>query len=168
MQKVKTLLLLLIAFPVLCHGQFIGLGGQYSQASDGQFFINMGFPTYHQDNKLNLFNTSGLEYTTSGGAKLSGLNIKPVQLSTYFSEDLYNNNPLTCLLGVDAGYLFDFRKNHKNTIVVTPNLYVDYKVFFIKTGYDIDTFHGNSQFFIRAGIGIGLGTFKVFSGTKIK
>jgi len=167
MKKVK-ILLLLIVFPILCHAQFIGLGGQYSQASDGQFFINMAFPTYHQENKLNLFNTSGFEYTTSGGAKLSGLNIKPIQLSTYFSEDLYNDNPATLLLGVDAGYLFDFRKNRKNSIIITPNLYVDYKVFFIKTGYDIDTFHGNSQFFIRAGIGIGLGTFKMFSGTKIR
>jgi len=167
MKKVK-IFFLLIAFPFLCHAQFIGLGGQYSQASDGQFFMNMAFPTYHQDNKLNLFNTSGFEFTTSGGAKLSGLNIKPIQLSTYFSEDLYNDYPVTMLLGVDAGYLFDFRKNHKNTIVITPNLYVDYKVFFIRTGYDIDTFHGNSQFFIRAGIGIGLGTFKMFSGTRIR
>lgn len=167
MKKAK-ILIILILLPILCYGQFFGIGGQYSQASDGQFVISASFPTYHEENKLNIFVSSGLEYTTSGGAKLSGLNVKPVQLQTYFSEDFYNDNPVTLLLGMDAGYLFDFRHGKKNSIVITPNLHCEYKIFFVKTGYDIDTFHGNSQFFVRAGIGIGLGTFKMFAKAKIR
>ncbi len=167
MKKVRLLLLLML-IPVLSYGQFFGLGGQYSQKSDGQFFINASFPTYHEENALKMYISSGLEYTTSGGAKLAGLNVKPIQAVTYFGDEFFNNSPVTVLLGVDAGYLFDFRSRHKNSIVITPNLYADYKVFFIKAGYDIDTFHGNSQFFVRAGIGIGLGTFKMFARTKIR
>jgi len=167
MKKVRILLLLML-LPVLCSGPFFAPGGQYSQGADGQFVINASFPTYHQDNALKMFISSGLEYTTSGGAKLAGLNVKPIQAATYFSDDFYNNNPVTLLLGVDAGYLFDFRRHHKNSIVITPNLHCEYKIFFVKTGYDIDTFHGNSQFFVRAGIGIGLGTFKMFTRTKIR
>lgn len=167
MKKIK-ILLLLISIPLLSYGQFFGLGGQYSQKADGQFFINTAYPFYNEANPLNMYISSGLEYTTPGGAKLAGLNIKPIQAATYISEGLYNNYPVTFLLGVDAGYLFDFRSRHKNTIVVTPNVYLDYKIFFVKAGYDIDTFHGNNQFFVRAGVGVGLGTFKMFAKTKIR
>jgi len=148
--------------------QFIGFSGQYADGAKGQFVANLAFPTYHKENALKLINMSGLEYSTSGGAELSGLNIKPVQLVTYFGDEFYNNNPVTLLLGVDAGYLFDFRKNRKNSIVITPNFYADYKFFFVKAGYDVDTFHGKNQFFVRAGIGVGLGTFKIFTNTKIR
>lgn len=167
MTKIR-LLLLMVFVPILCQAQFFGIGGQYSQKSDGQFFINTSYPFYNEKNALNMYLSSGMEYTTSGGAKLAGLNIKPIQATSYLSEDLYNNLPITLLVGVDAGYLFDFRSRHKNSIVITPNIYIDYKVFFVKAGYDIDTFHGNSQFFVRAGIGVGLGTFKMFARTKIR
>ena len=167
MKKLNTLFLLLL-LPILCYGQFFGLGGQYSQKGDGQFFTNLSFPTLHEENKFNTYISSGLEYTTPGGAKLSGLNIKPIQLTTYFSEDFFNDHPYTVLFGVDAGYLFDFRKHHKNTVVVTPNLYIDYKIFFVKAGYDFDVFHGQNQFFVRAGIGIGMGVFKMFAKTAIR
>ncbi|MDU1905396.1 MAG: hypothetical protein E6772_11480 [Dysgonomonas sp.] len=167
MKKIKILFLLTL-LPLFSYAQFIGFAGQYSQGADGQFVANMSFPTYHEENSLRTFISSGLEFTTSGGARLAGLNIKPIQAQTYFSEDFYNNNPVTLLLGVDAGYLFDFRSRRKNSIVITPNLHCEWKVFFVKTGYDIDTFHGNSQFFVRAGIGIGLGTFKMFAPTKIR
>ncbi|MEN9919169.1 MAG: hypothetical protein RL662_1605 [Bacteroidota bacterium] len=166
MKKVKILFLLFV-LPLLCYGQFFGIGGQYTEESDGQLALNFSFPTYHKKNKLNSYISSGLEYTTSGGAKLSGLNIKPIQLNTFFSEDLYNNNPFTVLFGVDGGYLIDFRHGRKNTIVVTPNLHAEYKIFFVKAGYDIDTLHGNNQFFVRAGVGIGLGIFKMFAKTSI-
>lgn len=167
MKKLNTLFLLLL-LPIVCYGQFFGLGGQYSQGSDGQFFASFSFPTMHKENVLNSYLSSGLEFTTSGGAKMSGLNIKPIQITTYFSEDFFNKTPYTLLFGIDGGFLMDFRSKRKNTIVVTPNLYIDYKVFFVKAGYDIDVLHGNSQFFVRAGVCIGMGTLKMFGNTKIR
>ncbi len=158
-RKIITLFVLTI-ISLSAYSQLIGIGGQYAQKSDGQFFMNAAIPTFTKDNPLHLFNLSGLEYTTSGGASLSGLQIKPIQLSTYLSDRIFYESPVTISLGVDAGYLFDFRHGHKNTIVLTPNFYMDYKIFFVKTGYEFDTLHGKDQFFIRAGIGFALGTMK--------
>lgn len=166
MKKIKISLLLLL-LPILCYGQLIGLGGQYSEGANGQFVTSMAFPTFHQKNKLNTFVSSGLEFTTSGGAKMSGLHLKPIQIKSFLSEDLFNNNPYTILVGVDGGYLFDFRRGRQNGIVITPNVYVDYKMFFIKAGYDFDVTNGQNQFFVRAGVGLGLGVLKMFAKTKI-
>lgn len=169
MKKIKgILLLLLVCIPMLSYAQFFGIGGQYSEKSDGQIVISTSFPTIHPShNKFNSFVSSGMEFTTSGGAKMSGLHLKPVQIQTFFSEDFFNNTPFTLLLGVDGGYLFDFRHNRKNAITVTPNLYFDYKVFFVKTGYDFDISHGRNQFFVRAGVCVGLGSLKMLGNTKI-
>jgi len=153
--------LVVLSFPA--YSQLFGVGGQYAQKANGQFFANIALPTFTKDNPLHLFNMSGIEYTTPGGSRLSGLNIKPIQLSTYLSDKIFYESPFVLSLGVDAGYLFDFRSNHKNSIVLTPNIYADYKIFFIKAGYDMDTFHGNHQFFVRAGIGFTLGTMKHFT-----
>ena len=154
------LFLLPVVFSVPAYSQLFGVGGQYTQQSDGQFFVNLALPTWTKHNPLHLFNLSGLEYTTSGGARMSGLQLKPVQLSTYLSDNIFYDSPVTLSIGIDAGYLFDFRRHHKNTIVLTPNFYMDYKIFFMKAGYEIDTFHGDHQFFIRAGVGFALGTMK--------
>lgn len=169
MKKIKSLLFILLVFlPLVSYGQFLGIGGQYSEKSDGQFVASFSFPTIHPaHNVLNSFVSSGLEFTTSGGAKMSGLHLKPLQISTFFSEDFFNNNPYTILLGVDGGYLFDFRHDQKNAITITPNLYFDYKIFFVKAGYDFDVSHGKSQYFVRAGICIGMGSLKMFGNTKI-
>ncbi|SHF05940.1 hypothetical protein [Dysgonomonas macrotermitis] len=169
MRKVKSVLFLILVFvPVLSYGQFLGLGGQYSEKSDGQFVASFSFPTIHPaHNKLNSFVSSGMEFTTSGGAKMSGLHLKPVQISTFFSEDFFNNTPYTILFGVDGGYLFDFRHDRKNAITITPNLYFDYKFVFVKAGYEFDVSHGRSQYFVRAGVCFGMGTLKMFGNTKI-
>lgn len=148
------------ALSVPVYSQLFGVGAQYAQKSDGQFFANLALPTWTTKNSLKLFNMSGLEYTTPGSARLSGLQLKPIQLSTYFSDYLFYDAPVTMTLGVDAGYLFDFRKHYKNTIVLTPVFYADFRIFFLKTGYEIDTFHGNNQFFVRIGVGFALGTMK--------
>lgn len=160
----KYLLTILLATCCISsYGQLIGFGGQYSEKADGQFAFNIAHPTYIDDNALNVFILSGLEYTTPGASKLSGLHLKPIQLSTYFSEYMFNNAPVTFTMGVDMGWLFDFRGNHKSSLIVTPNLYLDYKMLFLKAGYDIDTLHGNHQFFIRAGIGFTFGFVKNIS-----
>ncbi len=160
----KTILIflaaVLLSFPA--YGQLFGVGGQYAENSNGQFFVSAAMPTYIKENSLKLFNLSGLEFTTSGGANMSGLQLKPIQLSTYLSDYIFYDSRFTLTLGADAGFLFDFRKGRKNTLVLTPNIYADYKIFFLKAGYEFDTFHGNSQFFIRAGIGFALGTMKNF------
>jgi len=165
--KKLYLLIIVLSFPLLVRAQFIGLGGQYSQKSDGQFFMNFSYPVFHKKNPLNSFIASGLEYTTCGGTKLSGLNLKPIQINTFFSERFFNNTKYTLMLGVDAGYLFNFPKGHKNGVVITPNLYFDYKFFFVKGGYDFDVSNGINQFFIRAGVCFGMGTIKMFPNTKI-
>lgn len=166
MKKI-ALLALVVLVPILCKAQFIGLGGQYAEKSDGQFFANLAYPTFHKKNPLNTFVMSGIEFTTSGGTKMSGLHLKPIQLTTFISEDLYNNKPYTILLGVDAGYLFDFRHDRKDGIVFTPNAYFDYKFVFVKAGYDLDVSNGQQQFFVRAGLCFGLGSFKIMKNTKI-
>lgn len=142
------------------YGQIISFGGQYSQKADGQFVVNIAYPTYIRSNSLNLFMLSGMEYTTPGAGKLSGLHIKPIQLSTYFSDYLFYQAPVTCTLGVDAGFLADFRGNHKSTVVLSPNFYIDYKIFFLKAGYDMDVLHGKHQYYVRAGVGFTLGVMK--------
>lgn len=144
----------------ICYGQIIGFAGQYAEKSHGQFAFNVAWPTYIEDNPLNVFMLSGLEYTTPGASKLSGLHLKPVQLSTYFNDYLFNRAPVTFTMGVDGGWLLDFRGNHKSTLVVSPNIYFDYKIFFLKAGYDLDTLHGNHQFYARAGIGFTFGVVK--------
>lgn len=151
---------LILSFQV--YGQLLGLGGQYAERSNGQFFINAAYPTFYENNPLHLINLSGLEYTTRGGARLSGLQIKPIQLSSYLSDKIFYESPVVIALGIDAGYLFNFSKGYKNTIVLTPNFYADYKIFFLKTGYELDTLHGNHQFFVRVGVGFALGTMKHF------
>lgn len=166
MKKIQ-LLIFLALLPMFAHAQFWGIGAQYSQGGDGQFVHSISFPTFHKKNSINSFISSGLEITTSGKAPISGLNIKPIQLQTFFSENLFNNFPVTFLLGVDGGYNFDFRAHKKNGIILTPNLYVDYRIFFIKSGWDFDVSHGHNQFFVRAGLGVGLGIFKSLAKTKI-
>ena len=166
MKKIIYILFLLL-LPLVSKAQFLGLGGQYSEKSDGQFAASFSFPTIHPKNPLNCFISSGLDYTTSGGAKMAGLNLKPIELSWFGTEKFFNKTPFTLLLNCDAGYLVDFRKDRKDGIVITPNLYLDYKYFFLKTGYDMDVTNNKNQFFVRAGICLGLGTFKSFLDTQI-
>ncbi|MFR9166777.1 MAG: hypothetical protein ACLVKO_11370 [Dysgonomonas sp.] len=87
----RTFLLvcIFISLPFLCEAQFMGVGGQYSQKSDGQFFVDVSYPVFKNKNPLNIFISSGVDYTTYGGAKLSGLNIKPIRINTFFSEDFF-------------------------------------------------------------------------------
>ncbi len=160
-------LLILLAFPLLCQAQFIGLGGQYAQDSDGQFFAEFSYPVLRKKNPLNSFMSSGIEYTTHGGAKLSGLNLKPIKINTFFSEDFFNKNKCTFMLGLDGGYLLNFPHGKKNGILITPNVYFDYKFFFVKAGYDFDVLNGENQFFVRAGLSFGMGMIKMFPNTKI-
>lgn len=167
MRKTLKIFLLLALIPIAGQAQFLGVAGQYTSKADGQFAASFSFPTIHPKNPLNLFVSSGLEYTTPGGAEMAGLNLKPVQLSWFVSEKLFNDNKFTILVNCDAGYLFDFRRGHKDAVVVTPNLYVDYKYFFLKTGYDFDVFNGRKQFFARVGLCVGLGTLKSFLDTQI-
>lgn len=167
MSKSFKIFCFLLLIPFVSHAQFLGLGGQYTENANGQFAASFSFPTIHPKNPLNCFISSGLDYTTSGGAKMSGLYLKPIELSYFGTQKFFNKTPFTLLLNVDAGYFLDFRHNRKDGFVFTPNIYLDYKYFFIKTGYDFDMTNNQRQFFVRAGIGFGLGTFKSFLDTQI-
>ena len=78
MKRITTIFLLFLV-PFALKAQFFGLAGQYADGSDGQFVASFSVPTWHNKNPLNSYISSGLEYSTSGGAKMSGLNNKPIQ-----------------------------------------------------------------------------------------
>lgn len=153
-----------------CFAQFIGIGAQYADAKGKgnaiQFATNISYPYWHKKNALNTFISGGIDYT-GGSSPVSGLNVKPLMFTTYFSESLFNKYPFTIMMGVDTGYLFNFRHG-KDGIVLTPNVYVDYKFFFVKAGYDFNVTGGEKQFFVRAGISFGMGTLKMLPNTKIR
>lgn len=168
MRKFKTILLLLL-LPLACSAQFIGIGAQYADAKDKgndfQFAANVSFPTWHKKNPLNSYISSGIDYT-GGSSPVAGLNIKPIQFTSFISESLFNKNKATILVGCDAGYLFNFRHG-KDGIVITPNVYFDYKFFFAKAGYDFNVTGGKEQFFLRAGFCFGMGAIKSTVKTEI-
>ncbi|MBK5720306.1 hypothetical protein JGH11_05435 [Dysgonomonas sp. Marseille-P4677] len=169
MKKINIILFLLL-LPFVCSAQFIGIGAQYADAKDKgndfQFAANISFPVWHKKNALNSFIASGVDYT-GGSSPVAGLNIKPIQLTSYLSESLFDNNKATILVGCDAGYLFNFRHG-KDGIVITPNIYLDYKFFFIKTGYDFNVTGNEQQFFVRAGFCFGMGSIKSYAKTTIR
>lgn len=156
-------------FSLTCSAQFIGAGVQYADAKDKgndfQFAANISYPMWHKKNPLNSFISSGIDYT-GGSSPVAGLNIKPIQLTSFLSESLFNNNNATILVGCDAGYLFNF-KHGEDGIVITPNVYFDYKFFFLKAGYDFNVTGGEQQFFVRAGFSLGMGSIKSFVRTRI-
>lgn len=154
---------LFLAFPVVTMAQFAGIGLQYTDANDIQFATSLSYPYMMPDNKYAGYISGGIEYT-GGSSPVAGLNIKPIQLSTAFSKSMFSKS-YTLVLSCDAGYLFNFRHG-KDGIVITPNLYIDYKSVYIKTGYDFNVTEGEHQFFIRAGLCFGWGTVK--SGVRKK
>ncbi len=168
MKTIKIIALLLL-LPLACSAQLIGIGAQYADAKGKgnaiQFAANASFPVWHKKNPLNSYISSGIDYT-GGSSPVAGLNIKPVQFTSFISESLFNDHPFTILVGCDAGYLFNFRHG-KDGIVITPNAYFDYKGVFVKTGYDFNVTGGKQQFFVRLGFNFGIGTFKNFVKTKI-
>jgi hypothetical protein len=168
MKTIKIIALLLL-LPLACSAQLIGIGAQYADAKGKgnaiQFAANASFPVWHKKNPLNSYISSGIDYT-GGSSPVAGLNIKPVQFTSFISESLFNDHPFTILVGCDAGYLFNFRHG-KDGIVITPNAYFDYKGIFVKTGYDFNVTGGKQQFFVRLGFNFGIGTFKNFVKTKI-
>ncbi len=167
--KIIKLIALFVLLPLACSAQLIGISAQYADAkgrgNDIQFAANASLPVWHKKNPLNSFITSGIDYT-GGSSPVSGLNIKPIQLTSFLSESLFNDHPFTLLVGCDAGYIFNF-KHGKDGIVLTPNVYFDYKSFFVKTGYDINVTGNEQQFFVRLGVNFGVGTFKMFTKTRI-
>ncbi|NDV79103.1 hypothetical protein [Dysgonomonas sp. 511] len=170
MKVIKIIIIsLLLLFPLVSSAQFIGIGAQYADAKDKgndfQFAANVSFPTWHKKNPLNTFIASGIDYT-GGSSPVAGLNIKPIQITSFLSESLFNKNKATILVGCDAGYLFNFRHG-KDGIIITPNVYFDYKFFFVKSGFDFNVTGGEHQFFVRAGFSFGMGTLKSFVKTEI-
>jgi len=167
--KLFKILFLLLILPLACSAQLISVGAQYATPQEGgntvQFAANAAFPVWHKKNPLNSFISSGIDYT-GGSTPVSGLNVKPLQFTSFLSESLFNNHSFTFLVGCDAGYLFNFRHG-KDGIVLTPNAYFDYKGMFIKTGYDFNVTGGEQQFFVRLGFNFGIGTFKNFVKTRI-
>lgn len=170
----KILLFIFALVPFLCSAQAIkwaawtggmavkynvNLGVQYTDGHDIQFAGSASYPIFRKKNALNTYVSSGIDYT-GGSSPVSGLNIKPIQITTFFSESLFNDHPYTILLSCDAGYLFNF-KHGKDGVVITPNIYVDYKCFFVKAGYDFNVTGGEQQFFVRAGISFGMGAIKM-------
>ena len=169
MKKIR-IILLFIFLPLACSAQFLGVGVQYADAkgkgNDFQVAANASYPVWHKKNPFNSFISSGIDYT-GGSSPVAGLNLKPIQLTSFISESLFNKNKVTILVGCDAGYLFNFRHG-KDGIVITPNVYIDYKFFFVRTGYDFNVTGNEQQFFVRAGFSFGMGSMKAYAKTSIR
>lgn len=171
MKKIKVALLLItILFPTLTFAQLIGIGTQYVDPKAGenaiQFQANLSFPVWTNKNPLNVFMSSGIDYT-GGSSPVAGINFKPIQLSSYISEEWFNNSKVTFMVGADAGYLLNHRHG-KSGIVLTPHVHLEYSVFYLKSGWDFNVTGNENQFFVRFGIGFGIGTFKSLAKTKIR
>lgn len=161
----KIFILVVILFlPITCMGQIFGLGVQTSKSSNSyklQFNTSISAP-YYNDINHNLCSivSMGIDYV-SGGSTVSGLNLKPIMFATT-TPDILGGQKYTLMVGADTGYNINFQHGHSG-IILTPNIYFDYKVFYIKVGYDYNTFHNEGQFFIKTGVGLGLGFFKMFN-----
>lgn len=170
MNKIKLALLLLLLLPVLAKAQMIGVGAQYVDPKHGanaiQFQANLSYPMWTKKNPLNVYMSSGIDYT-GGSSPVSGINIKPIQLNSYISESLFNNSPVTVLVGGDAGYLVNHRHG-KNGLVLTPHIHVEWAAFYVKSGWDFNVTGKRDQFFVRFGVGFGLGTLKSLAKTRIR
>lgn len=170
MKKIKILLLLLLILPTVAVAQIVGIGAQYVDPKGGanaiQFQTNLSFPVWTKKNPLNIYMSSGVDYT-GGSSPVSGINFKPIQLNSYLTESLFNDSPVTILVGGDAGYIVNHRHG-KNGLVLTPHIHIEYSVFYVKSGWDFNVTGKRDQFFVRFGIGFGLGTLKSFAKTKIR
>lgn len=169
-KQIKIMLLLLLAVPVMTIAQVIGIGTQYVKPENGanafQFQANLSYPVWTKKNPLNTYLSSGIDYT-GGSSPVAGLNLKPIQLTSYLSESIFNNWPVTVLVGADAGYLVNF-KHGKDGVVLTPHLSIEYSVFYVKSGWDFNVTGKRDQFFVRLGVGFGIGTLKAFAKTRIR
>lgn len=170
MKILKLIIFLLLALPIASSAQIVGIGTQYVEPKYGanalQFQANISFPVWTKKNPLNVFMSSGIDYT-GGSSPVSGINFKPIQLSSYLSEEWFNSSKFTFMVGADAGYLVNHRHG-KNGIVLTPHIHVEYSIFYLKSGWDFNVTGKKDQFFIRFGIGFGIGTAKSFAKTRIR
>lgn len=166
----RLLFLILLFCPVFASAQLIGIGAEYVPPKNGanaiQFQANLAFPTWHKQNAMNAVVLSGIDYS-GGSSSVAGLNIKPIQIRSYISESLYNNHPFTILLGFDTGYLFNFRHG-KDGLILSPLVHLEYKFYYINTGWDFNVTNNENQFFVKFGIGFGLGSFKAIAKTRIR
>ena len=170
MKRIKLTILLLIILPTVALAQFVGIGAQYVDPKGGanaiQFQANLAYPVWTKKNPLNIFMASGIDYT-GGSSPVAGINFKPIQLSSYISESWFSKSKFTFLVGADAGYLVNHRHG-KDGIVLTPHIHFEYSIFYLKSGWDFNVTGKRDQFFIRFGVGFGLGTAKSFAKTRIR
>lgn len=159
----KYIFIVLFLLPVACMGQVLGVAGQWTKFDgDNKFQFNASASVPYMnslEDRTCWILSGGVDYL-SGSSTVSGLNVKPAQFAIT-SSNIFGMKKYTIMLGADAGYNFNF--NHGNDgIILTPNIYMDYKMFYMKTGYDYNTFHNEGQFFVRLGMGVGVGFFKMF------
>ena len=76
------------------------------------------------------------------------------------TSKIFEDAPITAMIGTDAGYNFNFNHGHDG-VILTPFLYLDYGIIYLKTGYDYNTFEDEGQFFVRLGVGVGPGFIKL-------
>lgn len=154
----KILFLLLLVLPTAAMAQMLGVGAQWSEFDRINFHATLAYPyKTNMGEKITWSLGSRLDYV-SGSPTVSGLNVKPLSFDITTSE-LYIIKPITVSIGADAGYNFNFMHGNSG-VVLTPNLYLDYSIFYMKFGYDYNTFENEGGFFVRFGIGIGQGFIK--------
>jgi hypothetical protein len=158
----KLLFILLLIAPITCMGQMLGVGAQWTEFEKIQFNATASYPykTHLGDNFCWML-SGGVDYV-GGSSTVSGLNVKPASFMITTS-DFFALKPVTISLGCDAGYNFGFKRYVNDGIILSPNIYFDYKTFYIKAGYDYNTFENEGQFFVKFGIGLGQGFIKMLS-----
>lgn len=163
----KLFLLLLLFIPVFCHAQLVGVAYQWKDFEKSQFAATMSVPYLTNLGKSNYvwMLNARLDYV-SGSSEVSGLNLKPASFSITTANN-YASDPVTVMLGCDAGYNINFTHGHSG-LVLSPNLYIDYSFLYFKTGYDHNIFHNEGQFYIRVGICFGVGALKKLAKSESK
>lgn len=157
----KKLLFILLFVPATCMGQMLGVGAQWTDFEKIQFNATAAYPyKTHIGDSFCWMLSGGVDYV-GGDSKISGLNVKPASFNITTS-DYFALKPITISVGCDAGYNFNFRHGHDG-LVLSPNIYFDYKTFYVKAGYDYNTFENEGQFFIKFGVGLGQGFIKMLS-----
>lgn len=146
------LFLLFLFLPLSGFAQLVGFGYQSADFKTNQFAMNISVPYENIKSREGVLALgAGLDFTTSG-AKISGLNVKPISFLAG-TDGMIDPKKSTILLKLDAGYNFNFTHGH-NGIILTPALYADYGFFYLSAGYDYNIIHNEGQVFLRVGIGL--------------
>lgn len=146
---IKIAILFIFSFTSSLSAQVFGLGAKFDK--EVMFSANFNLPLLF-DKYLPYDIAGGVEYTTPNDKLPSGLQL---QVSSMYFIDEGSAKAHLITAGVTAGYLFDFNKTFANQFRVTPYVYAEIGILYIKTGYDYYMPLQKGNAFISIGLGGG-------------